>query len=51
LAIIYIINEQHGKSIDEVWDGEVLKLSLRRNVSERVMQLWCELLEIMKGVK
>jgi len=38
LAIIYwplyVINEQHGKFIQEVWDGEELKLSFRRNVSE-----------------
>ena len=38
LAIIYwplyVINEQQGKSIQEVWDGEELKLSFRRNVSE-----------------
>jgi len=47
---LYIINEQHGKTIAEVWDGETLKLSFRRTVSERIMQMWFELLEIVEDV-
>jgi hypothetical protein len=54
LAIIfwplYVINEQHGKSIKEVWDGEELKLSFRRNVSESLMSLWEELRAIGENV-
>jgi len=47
---LYIINEQHGKTIAEVWDGETLKLSFRRAVSENLMQMWFELLEIVEEV-
>ena len=33
-----------------MWDGETLKLSFRRTVSERIMQMWFELLEIVEDV-
>jgi hypothetical protein len=47
---LYVINEQQGKTIDQVWDGETLKLSFRRSVSERLMELWFELLGIVEEV-
>jgi hypothetical protein len=31
---LYVINEQQGRTIDQVWDGDTLKLSFRRSVSE-----------------
>jgi hypothetical protein len=34
---LYVINEQQGKSVREVWNGEELQLSFRRSVSERLM--------------
>ena len=34
---LYVINEQEGKLIRDMWDGEELQLSFRRNVSERLM--------------
>jgi hypothetical protein len=40
---LYVINEQHGKSIKDIWNGEELQLSFRRNVSERLMLMWDEL--------
>lgn len=54
LAIIfwplYIINEQQGKSISEVWDGEELKLSFRRSVSVELVCLWEELRVLGKSI-
>jgi hypothetical protein len=32
LASIYVINEQQGKSVREVWNGEEPRLSFRRSV-------------------
>jgi hypothetical protein len=40
---LYVINEQQGKTVSEVWDGEDLKLSFRRHVSVGLMGLWKEL--------
>ena len=54
LAIQYwpldIINEQHGKTIAQVWDREVLKLTFRKSVSERLMLLWYKLLEVTENI-
>ena len=54
LAIIYwpmyVINEQHGKTVEEVWDGMDLKLTFRRTVSEQVMNLWWELVSLINGI-
>ena len=49
---LYIINKQQGKTLAEVWDGETLKLtfSFSITVSERLMQLWFELPEIIGDV-
>jgi hypothetical protein len=47
---LYIINEQQGKSISEVWDGEELRLSFRRNVSVRLMSLWEELTTVVESI-
>jgi len=48
---LYVINEQHGKSVREVWDGEELQLSFRRNVSERLMNMWEELRSAMENIE
>jgi hypothetical protein len=47
---LYIINEQQGKLIGEVWDGEELRLSFRRNVSVRLMSLWEELKVVVESI-
>lgn len=47
---LYVINEQQGKTIKEVWDGEELKLSFRRTVSNRLMLLWDELSAIGESI-
>lgn len=47
---LYVICEQQGKTISQVWDGEVLRLSFRRSVSDSLMSLWYELLSIIEDV-
>jgi hypothetical protein len=54
LAIIYwplyVINEQQGKTVSEIWDGVDPKLTFRRTVSESVMNLWWELVNLMDDI-
>jgi len=47
---LYVINEQQGKSVREIWDGENLMLTFRRTVSEQGMNLWWELVNLMSEV-
>jgi hypothetical protein len=47
---LYVINEQQGKTMSEVWDGENLMLTFRRTVSEQDMNLWWELENVICGV-
>jgi hypothetical protein len=47
---LYVINEQQGKLIKEVWDGVELKLSFRRNVSERLMLMWDDLCAVSESI-
>lgn len=47
---LYIINEQEGKTVHDVWDGENLMLTFRRNVSARDMNLWYELHNLMDSI-
>jgi len=43
-----VINEQHGKSISQVWDGNELMLMFRRNISEAlIMTLWWDLCSVI----
>ena len=45
---LYVINEQHGKSISQVWDGNELMLMFRRNISEAlIMTLWWDLCSVI----
>ena len=46
---LYVINEQHGKAISQVWDGHELMLTFRRNVSEALMSMWWELCGVIEG--
>lgn len=54
LAIIfwplYAINEQQGKTLKEVWDGQQLMLTFRRNVSEDLMNMWWELCSLVEDI-
>ena len=36
---LYVINDQQGKTINQVWDGQVLRLTFRRSVSENLMNM------------
>jgi hypothetical protein len=47
---LYVICERQGKTINEVWDGENLKLTFRRNVSSSTMDLWWHLCGLMEDV-
>jgi hypothetical protein len=44
---LYVINEQQGKTLSDVWDGVNLKMTFRRTVSEKLMNLWWELVSVM----
>ena len=48
---LYVLNEQHGKTISDVWNGEELQLSFRRNVSERLMLMWQDLSEVGDSIR
>ena len=47
---LYVINQQQGKTVSDVWDGVNLRLTFRSAVSENVMNLWWELLSLMDDV-
>lgn len=47
---LYVICEQQGKTNKEVWDGENLMLTFRRNVSSSVMDLWWELCGLIEDL-
>jgi hypothetical protein len=47
---LYVICNQQGKSISQVWDGETLMLSFTRTVSENLLNLWFDLVGIMEEV-
>lgn len=47
---LYVINEQQGKTVAQVWDGENQKLSFRRSVSKKLMEMWFDLLSIVEEV-
>jgi len=47
---LYVICEQQGETISQVWDGETLMLSFTRSVGENLMNMWFDLLGIMEEV-
>jgi hypothetical protein len=47
---LYIINNEKGATICNVWDGVNLKLTFRRVVSTQVMELWNELCAITESI-
>jgi hypothetical protein len=47
---LYVINEQQGKSINEIWNGKELQLSFRRRVSERLMHMWEDLSSVGESI-
>jgi len=47
---LYVICEQQGKTIRQVWDGVNLMLSFTRTVSKNIMNLWLDLLSIVESV-
>jgi hypothetical protein len=50
ILALYVFNEQQGKYVREVWDGENLMLTFRRTASEQGMNLWWELMNLMSEV-
>ena len=47
---IYSVCNELNKSVNEVWDGQCLKLSFRRNFSDSLMEQWFQLEEIDKSI-
>jgi mannosylglycoprotein endo-beta-mannosidase len=47
---LYVINEQQGKTVCEVWDGENLMLTFRRCVSPSTINLWLELCSLLEPI-
>lgn len=45
-----LLMSSRGKTISQVWDGQVLRLTFRRSVSENLMNLWYELLSIVENL-
>jgi hypothetical protein len=46
----HIINNEHGSSISDIWDGLDLKLSFRKSISSYIMMLWYDLIYIIESV-
>jgi len=47
---LYVISNEQGPTISQVWDGTDLKLTFRRTVSQQLMLQWEELLRIVNIV-
>jgi hypothetical protein len=47
---LYVINDQQGKTISQVWDGHILRLTFRRSVSENLMNMWYNMLSIVEDL-
>jgi hypothetical protein len=45
-----MINEQQGRTLGEVWDGQNLMLIFRRSASDRIMNMWWELSSLVEGI-
>ena len=47
---IYMVCNEQNKSVRDVWDGEILKLTFRRNFDNKMMDQWYQLVEIAKEI-
>jgi hypothetical protein len=47
---LYRILNEKNKSIAELWDGQELKCTFRRNVSEELYQVWLDVVEILSTI-
>ena len=47
---LYIIANEQNSTIAEVWDGAQLRFSFRRNVSQRLMLQWYDLLQVAGSI-
>lgn len=47
---LYCICREQCHTIQQIWDGQTLKLTFRRIFNENVMNLWYELEEIAKSI-
>ena len=47
---VYTVCNEQTKTIKEVWDGETLKLTSRRNFDSKLMELWYQLVEVAGSI-
>lgn len=47
---LYVICNEHGKTIYDVWNGQDLKLTFRRSVGERMFLKWSEVKDITSSI-
>ena len=47
---LYVINNEQGATISQVWDSVELKQTFRRAVSQRLMLQWDELNQIVSNI-
>lgn len=47
---LYAICNEQGKTVEEVWDGNNLKLTFRRTVNEIIYNSWLELVAIAESI-
>jgi hypothetical protein len=47
---LYVVNNEQGASLGDIWEGRVLKLAFRRSVSDQNMRLWWDLCAIMENI-
>jgi hypothetical protein len=48
---VYTIVNEQGCTLAETWDGSNLKFTFRRTIDRRVMDLWLELVQIVKSIR
>jgi hypothetical protein len=47
---IYVIVKEHGRTVDEAWDGVNLKFTFRRTVDRELWESWEELKQIASSI-
>ena len=47
---LYVIANEKNVTIAEIWDGNELKISFRRRVSNRLMLSWLDLVSIAESI-
>jgi len=47
---LYVLAEHTNKCIADLWDGENLRISFRRRVPPRLMNMWLDLISIAESI-